>query len=105
MEWSQLPENYFQGRPIGYDITYYPVHSEREINHSNTRFGMNTITLTNLSVYTLYVINVSAVSSGGIGPANTAVGRTDAEGISLTTFFCLYDIFINLRSSLPCRKE
>lgn len=28
----------------------------------------------------MYVINVSAVSSGGIGPANTAKGRTGAEG-------------------------
>ena len=95
MEWSQLPEIYFQGRPIGYDITYYPVYSEREINRLNTHFGMNTITLTNLSVYTLYVINVSAMSSGGIGPANTAVGRTDAEGISLTTFFVFMIIFFH----------
>ena len=43
-------------------------------------YTTNATTLTNLTVYTMYVINVSAVSSGGIGPANTARARTDAEG-------------------------
>ena len=42
------------------------------------------MTLTDLTVYTMYVIDVSAVSSGGIGPANTAKARTDAAG----TEFC-----------------
>ena len=43
-------------------------------------YTTNTKTLTNLTVYTMYVINVLAVSSGGIGPARTARARTDAEG-------------------------
>ena len=45
------------------------------VNHSK-----NTTALTDLTVYSMYVINVSAVSSGGIGPANTAKARTDAAG-------------------------
>ena len=41
----------------------------------------NATTLSKLIVYTMYVINVSAVSSGGIGgPAKTVKARTDAEG-------------------------
>ena len=46
----------------------------------NVNFSSNSTILSNLTVYTMYVINVSAVSSGGIGPAKTASARTDAEG-------------------------
>ena len=28
----------------------------------------------------MYIINVSAVSSGGVGPGNVTITRTDAEG-------------------------
>ena len=51
------------------------------INHTS-----NITTLTNLTVYTMYVINVAAVSSGGIGPANTAKARTDARGFPTIQF-------------------
>ena len=86
VEWSQLPEDYFQGKLIGYDVTYYPADSEREINRLSVHFGMNTTTLVNLTVYTLYVINVSAVSSAGIGPASTIQARTGAEGTGGLSF-------------------
>lgn len=43
---------------------------------------VNRTTLSNLTVFTMYIINVSAVSSGGMGPANTTVARTGAEGES-----------------------
>ena len=43
-------------------------------------YATNTTILTNLTIYAMYVINVSAVSSGGIGLAKTARARTDAEG-------------------------
>ena len=80
MKWSHLPEKHFQGQPIGYNITYYPVDVEDEINFVSVNYTRNTTTLTNLTVYTMYVINVSAVSSGGIGPANTTKARTHAAG-------------------------
>ena len=80
MKWSHLPEKHFQGQPIGYNITYYPVDVEGEINFVSVNYTRNTTTLTNLTVYTMYVINVSAVSSGGIGPANTTKARTHAAG-------------------------
>ena len=70
----------FQGKPIGYKITYYPVYSANDVISLNVNYTTNTTTLTNLTVYTMYAINVSAVSSGGIGPANTAKARTGAEG-------------------------
>ena len=41
----------------------------------------NITELTNLSAFTMYVINVSAVSSGGVGPWNTIKVRTDDAGI------------------------
>ena len=46
----------------------------------NLNYTTNITTLKNLTVFTMYVINVSAVSSGGIGPAKTAGARTGAEG-------------------------
>ena len=80
VKWRHLPENYFQGEPISYRITYNPTASESNINVFSVNYTSNTTTLTNLNVYTVYVINVSAVSSGGIGPANTVKARTGAEG-------------------------
>ena len=80
VKWRHLPENYFQGEPLSYRITYNPVGSENDINFVSANYTSNTTTLTNLTVYTVYVINVSAVSSGGIGPANTVKARTGAKG-------------------------
>lgn len=42
----------------------------------------NITELANLSAFTMYVINVSAVSSGGVGPWNTIKARTDDAGIA-----------------------
>ena len=80
VKWRHLPMEDFQGKPIGYKITYYPVNSENDVISLSVNYTSNTTMLTNLTVYTMYVINVSAVSSGGIGPANTAKARTGAEG-------------------------
>ena len=81
VKWRHLPENYFQGEPLSYRISYNPVGSENDINFVSVNYKYsNKTTLTNLTVYTVYVINVSAVSSGGIGPENTVKARTGAEG-------------------------
>ena len=80
MEWSRVDEEHFRGQPIGYKITYFPDSLNSDINFVNVNVASNNTTLTNLTAYTMYVINVSAVSSGGIGPANRAIARTDAEG-------------------------
>ena len=80
MKWSYLPKEYFQGQPVGYQIVYYPANAEGERISMNVSYTTNTKTLTNLTVYTMYVINMSAVSSGGIGPASTVEARTDAAG-------------------------
>ena len=80
VEWRHLPENYFQGEQLSYRISYNPDGSENNINVFSVNYMSNTTTLTNLIVYTVYVINVSAVSSGGIGPENTVKARTGAEG-------------------------
>ena len=80
MKWSHLPEVNFRGRPIGYKIIYYPAESRSDVSFVRVNYSANTTTLTNLTVYTMYVIDVSAVSSGGIGPAKIARAQTDAEG-------------------------
>ena len=80
VKWSHLSEKDFHGQPIGYNIIYYPVKLQRHINALSVNYTRNIITLTDLRIYTMYIINVSAVSSGGIGPENTIKARTGAEG-------------------------
>ena len=94
VRWSHLPVENFRGRPIGYNITYYPVDLESYFRVLSVEYPKNTTTLTNLTVYTMYVIHVSAVSSGGIGPANTVKARTEADGKE----DFLRDITCNMRS-------
>lgn len=81
VEWTRLPEEDFRGLPIGYKIIYYPAEVQSEINFMTVNYTTNTTVLTNLTVYTKYVINASAVSSGGIGPVNTIKARTNGEGM------------------------
>ena len=81
VEWSHLQEKHFNGHPAGYNITYYPLIFKSTINFLTVNYATNTTTLTNLTVYTMYVINVSAVSHGGIGPAITTKAQTDAAGM------------------------
>lgn len=81
VKWSHLLSKEFQGIPIGYEINYHSVSSELDINYVRVNYTSNTTTLTNLTVYNTYVINVSAVSSGGIGPAKTVKAKTGAEGM------------------------
>ena len=42
----------------------------------------NKTELINLAAFTMYVINVSAVSSGGAGPGNTTKARTNDAGVN-----------------------
>jgi len=71
---------YFRGKPIGYSIIYCVVDMECDFNVVNLNYTTNTTTLKNLAVSTMYIVNVSAVSSGGVGPAKMVTTRTDAEG-------------------------
>ena len=76
MKWSYLPEEYFQGQPIGYKVIYHPAYTQSDINFVNVNNKLNTTTLTDLAEYTMYVIYVSAVSSGGVGSGQMTVART-----------------------------
>ncbi|XP_078344032.1 polycystin family receptor for egg jelly-like [Oculina patagonica] len=78
VKWSHVPKQYFHGKPIGYKIIYHPVGLVEKAFSFSLQYPANTTTLTDLAVYTMYVINVSAVSSGGVGPGNMAMARTDA---------------------------
>ena len=68
---------------MGYKVTYYPDGLESVINLVAVNLT-NTTELTNLSAFTMYVINISAMSSGGVGPWNTIKARTDDAGTKET---------------------
>ena len=68
---------------MGYKVTYYPDGLESVINLLVVNLT-NTTELTNLYAFTMYVINISAVSSGGVGPWNTIKARTDDAGTEET---------------------
>ena len=70
----------FNGKCIGYLITYYPIDSEKDISFVVVNFTKNFAELINLTASTTYVINVSAVSSGGVGPGKLTNAQTDDAG-------------------------
>ena len=80
MKWSRVPKQFYQGKPIGYNIIYYTFDYKGDFKFVSVNYTTNTTNLTDLAVYTMYVVNVSAVSSGGVGPAKMVITRTDAEG-------------------------
>ena len=81
VEWSHLSEQDFNGQRIGYKISYYPVDRSWEIRNVTVNYRTNhTKVTTNLTVFTEYVITVSAVSSGGVGPGISTTARTGDEG-------------------------
>ena len=97
VKWSHVPRKYFRGEPIGYKIIY---KSDMDSDYKivNVNYSTNTMTLTNLHVYTNYIIGVSGVSSGGEGHANGAWVSTGE--IILLFLSCLVNWFIVLRGSL-----
>ena len=76
-----MPKQYLQGEPIGYNIVYYPVDLARNFHVLNVSYTTNTTNLTELDVYTMYAINISAVSSGGVGPAKSTYASTGSNTI------------------------
>lgn len=77
--WSHLPKQNFSGEPLGYKVTYHPVGLKKNVNIVIVNYT-NTTELANLSAFTVYIIDVSALSSGGVGPGNTAKARTNDAG-------------------------
>ena len=78
-----MPKQHYQGRPIGYNITYNPADSETDLKFASVNYTTNTTTLTDLAIYTVYIVNVSAVSSGGVGPVKSIFAST---GINIISF-------------------
>ena len=74
---------HFNGKVLGYKVIYHPVALEQNLSFVTVNYT-NTTELTNLVAFTVYVINVSAVSSGGVGPGNYAVSQTDDTGKNIT---------------------
>ena len=77
----------FNGKPIGYKIIYHQVNPDSNFNPVIVNYTFVTVNyttnfteLTYLTAFTEYIVNVSAVSSGGEGPGNTTTARTDDAG-------------------------
>jgi len=85
-----VPKQYYHGKVVGYNIIYCVAEKECEFNVANVNYSTNTATLKGLAVYTMYVVNVSAVSSGGVGPAKMVIKRTDAEGKEVFKLFVFW---------------
>ena len=85
VKWSHVQRPFFQGKPIGYRIIYYPVDLERDFNFVSVKYTTNTTTLNELDVYTMYAIKVSAVSSGGKGPEKSTFASTGANRLIFLT--------------------
>ena len=67
VKWSHVPRKYFGRKPIGYKIYYICLMDGSDFPFVIASYTTNTITLTNLRVYTRYYIGVATVSSGGDG--------------------------------------
>lgn len=80
IKWSHLSVEDYQGKPIGYNITYQSTDVKSGIRFVIVNHTTNTTELGSLTIYTMYEIYVAAVSSGGTGPANRVRAQTDAEG-------------------------
>ena len=71
-----MKKKYFQGKPIGYKVVYNPVNTESNFSFVSVNYTINAISLTDLAVYTMFAIQVSAVSSGGVGPVRKTLAGT-----------------------------
>lgn len=89
VKWSHVSKKDFNGKPVGYEITYYPVGLKGNISYMTVSYTTNYTELTNLTAFTTYIVNVSAVSSGGVGPGNWTTAQTDDAG----TLSCLSNAF------------
>ena len=97
-----MPKQYYQGKPIGYNIIYHPVDFESDFKLVSVNYTTNTTNLTELDVYTKYDIYVSAVSSGGVGPAEMTMARTDAEGKKVKVRKVELNLRFNASGKLKC---
>ena len=75
-----MSQQYFNGELIGYKISFSISSLQDSWNSETVGFQVDTIELRNLSAYTEYAVRVSAVSSGGVGPAIQTFATTDQEG-------------------------
>ena len=84
MNWTGVPKEFLHGHLIGYQLSYSPAN---QLKSSLTLMvpPRTTHKLQHLSVFTLYVIHVSAVNMKGAGPKSAPVmARTGESGIILS---------------------
>lgn len=91
---------HFNGKVLGYKVTYHPVGLEQNSSFVTVNYA-NTTELTDLVAFTVYVINVSAVSSGGVGPGNYAVSQTDDTGTNITITYVRPGKYKRLHTNAP----
>ena len=79
LEWGAPPANTVHGQFLGYVISFRPRDTSpsqsQEVRLSNP--GATSHTLTNLAVYTQYLISIRVVNPEGEGPDTIVVVMTD----------------------------
>lgn len=81
VEWIRPNEDTIHGILAGYDVTFTPSHNASAIRRTMICGANTSVVLTNLTVYTLFNITVSAFTKEGIGNSSGLVQAwTDEKG-------------------------
>ena len=80
VSWTAVPQKHHHGKIHLYKI--YMSLATQPSNYINTYFAFNSVeyNISDLRVYTLYVIRVSTVNEAGEGPKSRAVTARTSEG-------------------------
>ena len=86
ISWTAVPQEYRHGKIHMHKI--YVSLATQPSNYINTYFTFNPVeyNISDLRVYTLYVIRVSAVNEAGEGPKSRAVTARTLEGGELVSY-------------------
>ena len=85
VQWDLLPQQYANGRLLGYRIYYYDYYSyvTKTVNTSSP--DVNMVTLRDLMSAQRYYIRVAAFTSRGTGPRSYQNSITTGEDDNITT--------------------
>ena len=72
MQWDPLPQQYANGRLLGYTVYYYEYYNWylREVVNTSSPY-VNMVTLRGLKSATRYYVAVAAFTSKGAGPQSS----------------------------------
>ena len=84
VQWDPLPQQYANGRILGYRIYYYEYSSYLQKTVNTSIPDVNMVTLTGLMSGQRYYITVAAFTSEGAGPRSYQISITTGEDYNIT---------------------